>query len=194
VPRRRSRRAAAPRPAPTTLPESHLDIKAARLAAFDLLARKSWSGRDLTRRLRRRGASAEVAQAVVADLTGRGYVDDQAFARWWAEARARGRRVGSRRLRQELLAKGIPREMADAAIAAAFEEVGESERALQAGRRRLPALLRRQPARAAARLADYLLRRGYPSSAVRAAVRTLLAERGVEAPDIGEDRSDNGGV
>jgi regulatory protein len=184
VPRRRTGRAAPPT----------LDIKAARLAAFDLLARKSWSGRDLTRRLRRRGASADVAQGVVADLTGRGYVDDQAFARWWAEARARGRRVGSRRLRQELLAKGIPREMADAAIAAAFEEVEESERALQAGRRRLPALLRRQPARAPARLADYLLRRGYPSSAVRAAVRTLLAERGVEAPDIGEDRSDNGGV
>jgi regulatory protein len=184
VPRRRTGRAAPPT----------LDIKAARLAAFDLLARKSWSGRDLTRRLRRRGASADVAQGVVADLTGRGYVDDQAFARWWAEARARGRRVGSRRLRQELLAKGIPREMADAAIAAAFEEVEESERAPQAGRRRRPALLRRQPARAPARLADYLLRRGYPSSAVRAAVRTLLAEHGVEAPDIGEDRSDNGGV
>jgi regulatory protein len=164
-----------------------LDIKAARLAAFDLLARKSWSGRDLTRRLRRRGASAEIAQAVVADLTERGYVDDQAFARWWAEARARGRRVGSRRLRQELAAKGIPREMADAAVSAAFEEVGESERALQAGRRRLPALLRRQPARAAARLADYLLRRGYPASAVRAVVRTLLAERGAEAPDAEED-------
>jgi len=102
--------------APTPPPVPALDVKAARLAAFDLLARKSWSGRELTRRLRRRGAPAEVAQAVVADLTDRGYVDDQAFARWWAEARARGRRVGSHRLRQELLAKGIPRAMAEAAI------------------------------------------------------------------------------
>ena len=105
MPGRRARRPGERRPQPT------LDEKAARLAAFDLLARKSWSGRELTRRLRRRGAPAEIAQAVVADLTTRGYVDDQAFARWWAEARARGRRVGSRRLRQELLAKGIPREM-----------------------------------------------------------------------------------
>ncbi|HEU4439598.1 MAG TPA: regulatory protein RecX, partial [Methylomirabilota bacterium] len=140
---RRTRRAGEPRPKLT------LDEKAARLAAFDLLARKSWSGRDLTRRLRRRGAPAEIAQVVVADLARRGYVDDQAFARWWAEARARGRRIGSRRLRQELAAKGIPREMIDAAIAAAFEEVGEPERALEAARRRLPALLRgRQAARA----------------------------------------------
>jgi regulatory protein len=179
---RRTRRSGEPRPKPT------LTEKAARLAAFDLLARKSWSGRDLTRRLRRRGAPAEIAQAVVADLTSRGYVDDQAFARWWAEARARGRRIGSRRLRQELAAKGIPREMVDAAIAAAFEEVGESERALEAARRRLPALLRgRQAGRAAARLADYLLRRGYPASAVRHAVSTLLANRGVDLPVIEED-------
>jgi regulatory protein len=183
VPGRRSRRSGAPRPTP------NLDEKAARSAAFDLLARKSWSGRELTRRLRRRGAPADIAQAVVADLTARGYVDDQAFARWWAEARARGRRVGSRRLRQELAAKGIPREMAEAAIAAAFEEVGEADRALEAARRRLPALTRGP--RAAARLADYLLRRGYPASAVRRAVRTLLAGRAGDLPAAEED---DGGV
>ncbi|HEY7202908.1 MAG TPA: regulatory protein RecX [Methylomirabilota bacterium] len=184
MPGRRAHRSGEPRPKPT------LDEKAARLAAFDLLARKSWSGRDLTRRLRRRGAPIEIAQAVVADLTSRGYVDDQAFARWWAEARARGRRIGSRRLRQELAARGIPREMVEAAIAAAFEEIGESERALEAARRRLPALLRgRQAARASARLTDYLLRRGYPASAVRHAVSTLLAGRGADLPAIEEDGS-----
>ena len=181
MPGRRARRPGEPRPQPT------LDEKAARLAAFDLLARKSWSGRELTRRLRRRGAPAEVAQTVVADLTTRGYVDDQAFARWWAEARARGRRVGSRRLRQELLAKGIPREMTDAAIAAAFEEVGEADRALEAARRRLPGLLRGKGERAAARLADYLLRRGYPAPAVRRAVRTLLTDRAGDLPTADED-------
>jgi regulatory protein len=185
VPGRRARRPGERRPQPT------LDEKAARLAAFDLLARKSWSGRELTRRLRRRGAPAEIAQAVVADLTTRGYVDDQAFARWWAEARARGRRVGSRRLRQELLAKGIPREMTDAAIAAAFEEVGEADRALEAARRRLPGLLRGKGERAATRLADYLLRRGYPAQAVRRAVRTLLTDRAGDLPAADED---DGGV
>jgi regulatory protein len=183
VPGRRTRRPGEPRPKPT------LDEKAARLAAFDLLARQSWSGRELARRLRRRGASADIAQAVVAELTTRGYVDDQAFARWWAEARARGRRVGSHRLRQELLAKGIPRQMVEAAIAAAFEEVGEADRALEAARRRLPALLRASGARAGARLADYLLRRGYPASAVRQAVRTLLSDR---AGDLTAEEDDGG--
>src|SRR5262245_19610796 len=50
-----------------------LDAKAARVAAFDLLARKAWSRRDLAARLRRRGAAPEVAAAVVAELEGKGY-------------------------------------------------------------------------------------------------------------------------
>lgn len=151
-----------------------MDAKAARVAAFDLLARKAWSARELTRRLARRGAPAEVARAVVAELESRGYVNDVGFARWWAEARARGRRVGSLRLARELRARGIAPALAAAAVASAFDEVPEAERALEAARRRLPALLRSRPDRAAARLGDYLLRRGYPAPVALAAVARLL--------------------
>ena len=95
-------------------------------------------------------------------------MDDAAFARWWAEARARGRRVGSVRLAQELRAKGIAGDLAAAALAAAFDEVGERERALEARRRAgLPALRARPPGAPPARLRDYLLRRGYPPAMVR---------------------------
>ena len=161
-----------------------LDEKAARLAAVDLLARKAWGTRELAQRLRRRGASAEVAQAVVADLQSRGYLDDAAFARQWAETRAGSRRVGSVRLRQELAAKGIPRELAAAAIEAAFEESPELDRALDAGRRRLPALRRASPDRIPAKLAQYLLRRGYPPSIARRAVKQLMdVDPGAPSPD-----------
>ena len=98
APGRRSRRAAGERPT--------LDAKAARRAAVDLLARKAWSRRELTRRLERRGAPADVAAEVVAELAARGYLDDEGFARWWAQARGQGRRVGSMRLRQELPRQG----------------------------------------------------------------------------------------
>ncbi len=154
-----------------------LDAKAAKLAAFDLLARKSWSARELTSRLKRRGAPDEIARAVVAELASRGYVDDVSFARFWAESRARGRRVGSRRLRQELLQKGIPRDVAAAAVAAAFEEAPEALRCLEAGRRRLPALLRAGLPRAAPRLRDYLVRRGYPPAEVMRTVAALTGTR-----------------
>jgi regulatory protein len=167
----RGRRARAPRG------PRELDAKAAKLAAFELLAMKAWSARELIRRLRRRGASAEIARAVVDELQTRGYVDDEAFARFWAETRARGRQVGSRRLRQELGQKGIPRAVAGLAVEAAFVEVAEAERCLEAGRRRLPALLRAARERAAPRLRDYLLRRGYPPGMVMRTVATLTGAR-----------------
>jgi len=167
----RGRRARAPRE------PRELDAKAAKLAAFELLAMKAWSARELSRRLRRRGASAEIARAVVDELQTRGYVDDEAFARFWAETRARGRKVGSRRLRQELGQKGISRAVAGLAIEAAFVEVAEAERCLEAGRRRLPALLRAARERAAPRLRDYLLRRGYPPGMVMRTVATLTGAR-----------------
>ena len=149
-----------------------LDAAGARLVAFDLLARKAWSTRELTRRLCRRGAAPEVAGAVAADLEARGYLNDEAFARWWAQARAERRRVGSLRLHRELRAKGISVELAAGAIAAAFAEGPELERALAAGRQRLPAL-RGRPERAPARLCAFLLRRGYPPSVARHVVRQL---------------------
>jgi regulatory protein len=160
-----------------------LDEKAAKLAAFELLAHHAWSTRELIRRLGRRGAPADVARAVVGELQSRGYLDDEAFARWWAQARAEGRRIGSIRLRQELTAKGIPSGLAAAAIEAAFEESSELDRALEAGRRRLPTLLRAAPDRAPARLTGYLLRRGYPSALVRRVVARLIGGEAGEAPD-----------
>ena len=147
------------------------------MAAFDLLARKAWSRRDLAARLRRRGAPADVARAVVEDLESRGYLDDAAFAGWWAQARARSRRIGSVRLVQELRLKGIPPALVAAAVGSAFEETPERERALEAGRRRLPALRRGRAERLPARLRDYLLRRGYPPAVTRAVVAELLGAR-----------------
>jgi regulatory protein len=155
-------------------PRPVLDAAGARRVAGDLLSRKSWSTRELRARLRRRGAPAEVAEAVVADLERRGYLDDPAFARRWAESRAGVRRVGSLRLAGELRAKGIAPAAAESAVRAAFEEVPEEERALEAGRRRLAQLRKGAPERIGGRLRDHLLRRGYPGGLVQRVLRRLL--------------------
>jgi regulatory protein len=178
MPPRRPVRARARRDTPL------LDAKAAKLVAFDLLARRAWSTRELSRRLRRRGAPADVTRTVVAELERRGYLNDEAFAQWWAQVRAEGRRIGSMRLRRELVAKGIPQELARTAIEGAFEETSEMDRALEAARRRLPALRRAAPDRVPVKLAGYLLRRGYPGHLVRRVVKQLT---GAEPGEVAED-------
>jgi regulatory protein len=98
-------------------------------------------------------------------------VDDRAFAAAWAESRARGRGYGSRRLREELLTRGVARPLVEAAVREAFVESDEETRARAVATRRLPLLRRAEPAQAARRLGTYLLRRGYPEALVRRVVR-----------------------
>ncbi|PYM24842.1 MAG: RecX family transcriptional regulator [Candidatus Rokuibacteriota bacterium] len=144
-------------------PRRVLDLKAARLAAGDLLARRAWTRADLTARLRRRGAPPDVTADVVADLERRGYLDDAAFARQWVTSRtARG--YGPARLRAELRARGVASGL-----------IGQLEEARRLARRRLPALQRAAPLKAAARLRDHLLRRGFPGGVVAQVVRESLS-------------------
>lgn len=157
-----------------------LDVRRARLAAADLLARRPWTCAELTRRLQRRGAPAEVADEVVADLRARGHLDDAVFAQQWVTSRS-GRGYGAARLRAELRARGVAGALVDAALAD-LDEAGALDRARAVAARRLPALASLDPLRAAARLRDHLLRRGYPAGAVARVVRETLGRADAEPP------------
>jgi len=166
-----------PRRPEIVAPRRPLDAAAARRAAADLLSRHAWTCSDLATRLRRRGAPTEIAAAVVADLTSRGYLDDARFARQWVEARS-ARGYGPARLAAELRARGVAATLVKTALAS-LEPGGELERARAAARTRLPALRAAREDRAASRLRDHLLRRGFGASTVARVVRELLG--------IGED-------
>lgn len=162
-------------------PRRVLDAAAARLVAADLLSRRAWTAAELATRLRRRGAPAALATEVVADLTTRGHVDDAAFARHWVDARA-ARGYGSARLRSELRARGVGASLIDAALAS-LPAAGAVEAARGLARRRLAALRRGAPDRAAARLRDYLLRRGYGAGVATRVAREVLGRGGDESAD-----------
>jgi regulatory protein len=159
-----------PRRGPTAGPPT-LDAARARAVAFDLLSRKAWTRRDLYRRLRRRGASAEIAAALVQDLEQRGHLDDRAFAASWTEARVRSRALGPRRLSAELVTRGVARPLVEAALRRTFADTDVAGLARVAAGRRWPALSRLAPATAARRLHDFLIRRGFPADVARRLVR-----------------------
>jgi regulatory protein len=121
--------------------------------------------------LRRRGAPPEVADDVVADLVARGYVDDAGYARHWVTTRA-ARGYGATRLRAELRARGVAPSVIDAALGS-LDRDASLERAREAARRRLTALRRGRAERLAARLRDYLLRRGFSGAIVMRVVREV---------------------
>jgi len=108
---------------------------------------------------------------VLADLVARGYLDDAAFAGHWVATRA-ARGYGPARVRAELRARGIATSLIEAALAR--DDADALERARAVAHRRLPALRRADPARAASRLRDHLLRRGHAPSIVARVVRECL--------------------
>lgn len=63
-----------------------------------------------------------VVNAVLERLAARGYVDDEAFARFWVENRNRFRPRGARALRYELRQKGIEPAVIDETLAEQDEE------------------------------------------------------------------------
>jgi len=143
-------------------------------------------------RLRRAGTSQRVIDQVVARLGELGYVDDAAFARWWAEQRDRHAPRGMRMIEAELRQHGVPRDVIeayrtehrapdrrpeDAAVPST-----EAERAADTLARHLRGRPLPTDPKALQRVGMFLVRRGYDPDTVRAAIRDAGDESSEDVP------------
>jgi regulatory protein len=140
---------------------------------------------ELERRLRRAAATEEVITATLDRLAAMGYVDDTAFARWWAEQRDRHAPRGRRMVEAELRQHGVPRdvlesfrgeELAEPALDAGSVPGSEAERARTALDRHLKGRPIPLDPRGRQRVGAFLMRRGFDPETVRAAIREVAAE------------------
>jgi regulatory protein len=150
------------------------DVEAAQRAALRALARRDHARLDLERRLVKRQHPPQAAAVALARLEARGLLDDRRFAERYAAVRAtRGK--GPARILKDLLAQGVERRAAEAAVRRALEEEGidpaVEARAAAAKRARqlggLPSAVRRR------RLAAFLVRRGYARPQIKQLVEEL---------------------
>lgn len=150
------------------------ELAPARSIAYSFLARRDYAAAELRQRLLRRGVVPETADAVLADLTELGYVDDKRFAKAWVTARGEGKGLGRHRLRQELRQKGIDPEQGETALAA-YDPDAELATAIDLAARRLRQLPvpvgREEAAKTRHRIAQYLQRRGFDWETINAAIR-----------------------
>ena len=147
---------------------------------------------ELERRLRRGGVGEDVIEATLGRLAELGYLDDAAFARWWAEQRDRHAPRGRRMIEAELRQRGVPREVIEAHREAyavperAPEDAGlpasEPERAREALARHLRGRPLPSDRKALQRIGMYLMRRGFDAEVVRATIRAADAGTDDELP------------
>ncbi len=89
-----------------------------RRAAMNLLARREHGHVELARKLRLRGADAEMIEIELQRLTDDGLLSEERYLESYVRSRANAER-GPMRIREELAQRGLSRELIDQALAAA---------------------------------------------------------------------------
>jgi regulatory protein len=138
--------------------------------AFRLLAAKARSVAQLRERLQEK-AEPEVVEQALARLVELGYLNDQEFARSFANSRLSYKPLGRTRLRQDLQRKQLSKQVVEQALETAYTEHNEEaliDRAIEKRLRLKGAPTTREEAK---KLFDYLLRRGFSYDLVIRKVR-----------------------
>jgi regulatory protein len=139
--------------------------------ALGALSRKERTVAEMRAWLAERAESEEKAEAALAELIAAEAVDDERFARRYAEDKREISGWGDERIAETLGERGVERELIDQAIGG--DEEGELDRAVALLRRRGEA-----PAdeRARARCFGALARKGYSAELAYEAVRRYSRE------------------
>jgi regulatory protein len=140
--------------------------------ALGLLAVRPRSRRELERRLLQARFEADEVADVLRRLEGVGLIDDEAFARQYAEHRFGRAQEGSRAVERGLRAAGIAPTLAAATAEGGSE--GEEERAEQLAESKARRMIGVEPRTAFNRLSSLLMRRGYSPEMARRAARKAL--------------------
>ena len=158
--------------------------------AVGALARRMRTERDLRRLMATRAEAGEAGvramDAVVKRLKELNYLSDKRFAEDYTRVRKEHEKLGRRRVQQDLMQKGVKRELVSAAVEGAYEgvdEVGLARAYIARKRMKQPGGEKVQ--KETARAMNRLLRAGFSSRAVYKVLREWdLPEELVEGMEV----------
>jgi regulatory protein len=163
--------------------------------AVGALARKMRSVRDLKRLMRTRAEEGEPGERamdrVVARLKELNYLNDTRFAADYTRLRTENEKFGRRRVQQDLVQKGVHKELIASTIAEAYEDVDEVALAREyIARKRMKRPEGEDAKKQAARVMGRLMRAGFSAGAIFKVLREWdVAVDEVEEPlmDVDEE-------
>ena len=134
----------------------------ARVQALRLLSRAPHTRRGLARKLAARGFGLPAIRHALSRMTELGYLDDRAFAESWMRSRLSAGKDGGTALYRGLLARGVPRPLAEEVVSDtySYEEETRNARRLVEGLSRSAAIRR-------------LAGRGFRSRTISAVIREI---------------------
>jgi len=147
----------------------------ARDYAFLLLKYRPRSELEVRQRLKKKNFDTRITEETISFLKERDFINDDSFARNWIESRIK-RPLGIRRLKAELIIKGIDKTIIDNRINEIKENYPEEEIVSRIVRERLIKSKGSDPQKARKRIYAYLLRRGFSSETVINVISQLNEE------------------
>jgi len=129
-------------------------------AAVRYLGSRPRSVSEIKRHLRTKRFDEAAQDKAIDALRAQRYIDDEAFARYWVDQRARFRPKGQRAIVSELTAKGVAREIIDLVLGEADPD-SETKRAREAVRRPMTRWLAMTEPERKRKIHQYLATRGF---------------------------------
>lgn len=144
--------------------------------ALNLLSARPYSERNMRRKLMRKEFPAADVQSVIERLLASGLLDDKRYAEQFARGRLLGAGSSKLRLRQQLYSRGIPGELASAAIEGVIEDEDVDLEAIieKAARKKVASMAGLDSTVVRRRLYGHLARAGYTPDMIREAMKKVL--------------------
>lgn len=135
--------------------------------ALNLLSYRARSEKEISQKLKNKGYSQAIIEDVIADLRRVNLLEDYEFASGWIKDRLKNRPRGVSLLRQELIRKGIEKEIIEKALEEFYPENEEVRIASELIRKREKRYRELDRKIARKRMSDFLLRRGFSYEVVK---------------------------
>ncbi len=145
-------------------------------AAVRYLGTRPRSVSEIRRHLRAKRFDDAAIDGAVDRLRAQGYLDDEAFARYWMEQREQFRPKGERALVSELLGKGVARTTIEAILGERKPDA-EIEQARKAVRRPITRWLSLAPDERKRKIHAYLAARGFGYATIEAVILREVPQR-----------------
>ncbi|MEM9773694.1 MAG: RecX family transcriptional regulator [Chloroflexota bacterium] len=137
--------------------------------ALRLITNRPRSKKEVLDRMREKDVDEAVRDRVITRMEELDLLDDEAFARYWIDQRARFKPRGIPLLRQELQQKGVDRQI----ISDLLQELDNSAAVMQAAEKKARSLSHYQEDQFRKKLTGFLQRRGFHYEEIRDTVNEL---------------------
>lgn len=142
--------------------------------AILLLSYRARSTKEITSRLRDKGIMIDVINETIENLKKIGYIDDVEFAKVLIRDRQRIKKTGKNLIKQELLHKGISKQIINELVEGTADDNDEYERAKDLATKKIYSYRKDDQMSRQRKLYGFLIRKGYSYDVASQVVKELI--------------------